>query len=174
MTARRLRQLHCWKYRGPVGLPSYLLRSGFFPCRILYRAPCPPRLLLYWLPTERRGQTESLRAKSSRQNIQPLSATAFAPPADFGEKWLLVEIAGLVGPEPQVSDLLVVELRIADVAITRDQSHMRAARGGGVLRAHKHFALVLQATSFHPMALVIFAGDEKHADRLQPIRIRFL
>ena len=67
-----------------------------------------------------------------------------------------------------------MELRIADVPITRDQNHMRAACGGGVFGAHEHLAFVFQAIAAHPVAFVIFSGDEKHANRLQPIRIRLL
>src|SRR6266542_903260 len=84
------------------------------------------------------------------------------------------EIAGLVSPQPKVGDLLVVKFRVADMAVARDQYHMGAARGGGVLGAHEHLAFVFQTITTHPVAFVVFTGDQQYADGFQPVGIGLL
>jgi hypothetical protein len=87
---------------------------------------------------------------------------------------LTIEVACLNRPEPEVSDFLVVQFGIADMAVAGNQNYVRAASSSRVLRAHEHFPLILQPVAFDPMAFVIFAGGEKNFDGFEPIRIRLL
>src|SRR3989338_9199216 len=85
------------------------------------------------------------------------------------------EVAALESPKPEISDLLIIEFRVADMAITRDQHNMGTLNPGlAVPAAHEWLTLVLDPIPLFPMPLVVFAHDQQGMDLPEPIRIGLL
>src|SRR6187402_1947685 len=112
--------------------------------------------------------------ESTSVNTTPLDNFDNIDNPSFKAKLDLFEVIRFVSPEPEISDFLVMQLRVTDVAVARDQNHVCAACRRGVFGAHKHFPFMFELVASDPVSFVILSNAQEYADRLQPVRVRLL